>query len=113
MNRGPALAEEEAARRRRPPDALLPASGVLGQHLGQVLADRDQPGLEELGVADGEQGVRQVHVRDGQVQRLAGAQPGPVQQQQDRPQGGRFDAACGSAGTTGSRPATGGVSSRE
>ena len=77
VNRGPTLAEEEAAldagrrMRRRSP------AGVLGQHACQVLADRDQPRLEELGIPDGEHGVRQVHVRDGQVQRLTARSPAP------------------------------------
>ena len=84
-------------------------SGVLAsRQLVRCRLDRDQPGLEELGVPDGEDGIRQVHIRDGQIQRLTARKPGPVEEQQDRPEGLRFDAACGSVGTTGSRPANGG-----
>ena len=91
VNRGPTSAEEEAARRAVPWMRCRSPAGVVGQHACQIVDRWDQAGLEELGIADGEQGVRQIDVRDGQGQRLTDAQPGPVQQQQDRPQGVRFD----------------------
>ena len=91
VNRRPASADEEVAlgagRRMR----ISPPAGVIAQHLRQVRADGNQSGLEELGIADGEQGVRQVHVCRPPGQRLPAPQPGPVQQQQDRSQGGRLN----------------------
>ena len=66
-------------------------AGVFGQHACQFGPDRDQAGLEELGIPDGDQGVRQIDIRDGQSQRLTDAQAGPVQQQQDRPKGVRLN----------------------
>ena len=58
----PASTDEEVAlgfaRRMR----IGPPAGIIAQHLGQLWTDRDQPRFEELGITDGEQGIRQVYV---------------------------------------------------
>jgi hypothetical protein len=44
-----------------------PPTGVLAKHFCQVVTDGSQPGLEELGIPNGKQGVCQVYVRNRQV----------------------------------------------
>ena len=67
-------------------------SSMLGQDARPVPANGNQPGLEKLGIANREDRIWQVDVRDGQTRRLASAQAGSRDQQEDRPQGLRFDA---------------------
>src|SRR5438128_416636 len=57
LNRGPTLAEEESTLRVIPWVRCRSPTGVCSQHACQLWSDRDQAGLEELGVPDGDQGV--------------------------------------------------------
>src|SRR5690242_12371462 len=91
VDRGAALAEEEAALTAGRRMSRVSPVDISGQDTRQVPADRYQSGLEELGVPDREQGIRQIHVGDRQVQRLMAAQAGPIQEQEDRSQGLRLD----------------------
>ena len=70
--------------------ALVPIIGVGAQHRSQFRADRYQPCLVELALADGRQGRVEVDIGAGQRQGLADAQPGPVEQQQQCAQGRLF-----------------------
>ena len=69
----------------------IPPDCIFAEHFRQIPADGNQSRLEEFGVADGEQGIRQVHVADRQVQRLLAAQPRPIHHQQNHTHGRRLD----------------------
>ena len=66
VKRRPAPADEEVAlglgRRMR----SAPPAGVLAEHLVQDRADGHQPRFEELGITNGEKGIRQIDVGDRQ-----------------------------------------------
>lgn len=58
----------------------VPTQGhVVVQHLGKLGSDRDEAALEELRGPDGQYGVRQIDVGQGEAGRLPIAQPRPVQ----------------------------------
>lgn len=67
--------------------------GVWGQDPKQVIADRHQPRLVELALADAEDPGIEIDIGQGEGQRFADAQPSAIQQEQDRPKGVRIDAA--------------------
>src|SRR5580692_10001115 len=87
VKRRPAATDEEVALSLGQRMCLGPPADVIAQHLAQIRADGDQPRFEELGIANGEKGIRQIHVSYRQSQYLTAAQPCSVQQQQDRAQG--------------------------
>ena len=65
LNRGPTLAEEESTLRVVPCWVRCRSpTGVCGQQACHLWSDGDQAGLEELGIPDGDQGVRQIDIRD-------------------------------------------------
>ena len=69
----------------------LPAPDGVGlQRLGQLVADRNQAVLEELGLAYGQHRVLEIDIADGQAQRLAETKTGPIEQQQECPHGSRI-----------------------
>src|SRR5271165_5091741 len=67
--------------------------GVWGQDPKQVIADRHQPRLVELALADAEDPGVEIDIGQGEGERFADAQPGAIKQEQDRPIGVGVDAA--------------------
>jgi hypothetical protein len=67
--------------------------GVRGQYSQQVIADRHQPALVELALADADDPGVEVDIAHGEGERFADAQPGAIKQEQDRPIGVGVNAA--------------------
>ena len=56
-----------------------PAEGCMGvQHLGKLWSNRDQTAFIELRAAYGQNGFRQIDIRQRETRRLTEAQSGPV-----------------------------------
>ena len=64
VNRRPAPTGEEVALCLGKGMRCDPPAGVIAQHFAQIRADGNQPRFEKLGIANSEQGVRQVYVCD-------------------------------------------------
>ena len=68
------IVEKEAGRRciaQKP----VPASGVIGHDIPSGSVERNQAGLAELGLADGENALAEIHIRLFQLERLTDPQP--------------------------------------
>ena len=66
----------------------MPALAVIrGQCSGERGADGHQAGLEEFGIADGQDTLVQIHVATAQPQAFARAKSRSVQNQQQGPEG--------------------------
>src|SRR5215475_437230 len=72
---------------------LVAPCGVRGQNLQQVIADRHQPALVELALADAEDPGIDVDIGHSECKRLAYAQTCAIKQEQDRPIGVGTNAA--------------------
>ena len=91
-----AQGEERRDLARRPRDAPL-GLGIRRQRARQPGTDRHQAGLVELALADGQPAPGPVHAGAGQGERLAQAEPGPVQDEQQPPEGRGGSGRWGSA----------------
>src|SRR3954447_20818528 len=60
---------------------------VWSQDPQQVISNRHQAALVELALADAEDPGAEVDIDQGEVEGFADAQPGAIQQEQDRPIG--------------------------
>ena len=67
--------------------ALCALGGIGPQRIGKLWSDRNEAGLVELGVADGQQRIGQVGILKGQALCLSQPQPRAVEKQEQRPQG--------------------------
>ena len=73
--------------------AVRTSFGIGPKRDGELASNGNEAALVELGVAHRQHGVRKVDIPHGQVERLAGSQTSPIQDQEECPEGIGIEAA--------------------